>query len=44
MIINAVSPSIACNIVHVELFDVVGKNLKEKFSQGDLVRVAVLQQ
>lgn len=43
-LLNSVSPSIAQSLVYMDLASDVWKDLKERFSQGDLVRVVELQQ
>lgn len=35
---------IAQSLIHIDLVSIVWKNLRERFSQGDLVRIAELQQ
>lgn len=43
-LVNSVSPGITQSLIHIDLASIVWKNLRERFSQGDLTRIAKLQQ
>nr|KYP56537.1 hypothetical protein KK1_002778 [Cajanus cajan] len=43
-ILGSLSPSIAHNVIYIENAIEVWNDLKERFSQGDLIRIAKLQQ